>query len=115
MDEIDIQKFIIIKRDVTDLRKLILDNNNVNEWNKMIILYTIFLMYQHVFATYTMMNKVMKYDEYNFKRDFKNLYMLFFFICNLRVAYLYMIKSVLKVDKGLGVRLHSTMGEYFEY
>jgi hypothetical protein len=115
MDEIDIQKFIIIKRDVTDLRKLILDNNNVNEWNKMIILYTIFLIYQHVFATYTMMNKVMKHDEFNFKRDFKNLYMLFFFICNLRVSYLYMIKSVLKVDKELAVRLHSTMGEYFSY
>ena len=73
MDQIDVQKFILIKRDVTDLRKLIIGENDVNEWDKMIILYTIFLMYQHVFATYTMMNKVMKYDEYNFKRDFKNL------------------------------------------
>ena len=115
MDQFDIQKYVLIKRNVTDLRKLIIDENNIHDWDKMIILYTIFLMYQHVFATYTMMNKVMKHDEFNFKRDFKNLYMLFFFVCNLRVAYLYMIKSVLKVDKGLAGRLHSTMGEYFEY
>lgn len=115
MDQFDIQKYVLIKRDVSDLRLLILGNNNVHDWDKVLILYTIFLMYQHVFATYTMMNKVMKNDDFNFRRDFKSLYMLFFFICNLRVAYLYMIKSVLKVDKGLAGRLHSTMGEYFDY
>lgn len=115
MNPADVQKYILIKKDVNELRQLILGNNNIHEWNKIVILYTIFLVYQHVFAAHTKMKEVLRYQEFDFKRDFKDVYMFFFFICNLRVAYLYMIKSILRVDRKLAGSLHSYMGEYFDY
>ena len=99
MEQFDLQKYALIKKDVTDLRKIIIDENHIHDWDKLLILYTVFLIYQHVFASYTMMQHVLKYEEFNFKRDFRNIYMFFFFVCNLRVSYLYMIKTVSKVDK----------------
>jgi len=115
MDQNDFQKFMLIKQDVSDLRQIILGENNINEWNKLLIFYTIYLMYQHVFASYTMMQSVLKYDDFNFSRDFRNLYLFFFFICNLKTSYAYMIKTIFKVDKRLALSLHSNMGEYFDY
>ncbi len=115
MEQFDLQKYALIKKDVTDLRKIIIDENHIHDWDKLLILYTVFLIYQHVFASYTMMQHVLKYEEFNFKRDFRNIYMFFFFVCNLRVSYLYMIKTVSKVDKRLAGSLHTNMGEYFDY
>jgi len=112
----ELQKYLLIKRDVRDLRKIIFGNDeHIHDWDRILIIYTIFLMYQHVFLLYNVMSRIVQHDDFNFKRDFKNLYMFCFFIINLRTAYLYMIKSVVKVDKNLAGRLHTTMGEYFEY
>ena len=112
----ELQKYILIKRDVRDLRKIIFGNDeHIHDWDRILIIYSIFLMYQHVFLLYNVMDKIVQHNDFNFKRDFKNLYMFCFFIINLRTAYLYMIKSVVKVDKNLAGRLHTTMGEYFEY
>lgn len=112
----ELQKYLLIKRDVRDLRQIMFGNDNhIHDWDRIIIIYTIFLMYQHVFLLYNVMSKVVEHEDFNFKRDYKNLYLFYFFIINLRTSYLYMIKSVIKVDKDLAGRLHTNMGEYFEY
>lgn len=112
----EIQKYILIKRDVRDLRKIIFGTDeHIHDWDRILIIYSIFFMYQHVFLVYNIMNRLVKHDDYVFQRDFKNLYLFCFFIINLRTAYLYMIKSVLHVDKNLAGRLHSNLGEYFDY
>ena len=115
MDQYDIQKFMLIKQDASDLRQLMLGENDINEWNKLLIFYTIYLIYQHVFASYSMMQSVLKHDDFNFSRDFRSIYLFFFFICNLKVSYIYMIKTVFKVDKRLALSHHSNLGEYFDY
>ena len=40
MDQNDFQKFMLIKQDVGNLRQIILGENNINEWNKLLIFYT---------------------------------------------------------------------------
>ena len=112
----EIQKYILIKRDVRELRNIIFGNDqHIHDWDRILIIYSIFLMYQHVFLLYNVMTKINKHADFNFKRDYKNLYIFVFFLCNLRTSYLYMIKSVIKVDKPLAGSLHANMGEYFEY
>ena len=117
MDSInELQKYILIKRDVRDLRQIIFgQDEHIHDWDRVLIVYAIFLMYQHVFLLYNVMKKINEHNEFNFSRDYKNLYIFVFFICNLRTSYLYMIKSVFKVDKKLAGSLHSNMGEYFDY
>ena len=103
MDSInELQKYILIKRDVRELRKIIFgDEEHIHNWDRILI--------------YNIMNKINKHSDFNFQRDYVNLYIFVFFICNLRTSYLYMIKSVFKVNKPLASSLHTNMGEYFDY
>ena len=117
MDSVnELQKYILIKRDVRELRKIIFGNDeHIHDWDRILIVYSIFLMYQHVFLLYNIMQKINQHKDFNFTRDYMSLYIFVFFLCNLRTSYLYMIKSVYSIDKKLAGSLHSNMGEYFEY
>ena len=111
----DYQKLILVKKDAKALRTIIFGENDKNDWDKLIIIYTMFLMYQHLFLVYQYMNIVSKSGPYEFKKDFINLYMFFFFICSLRGVYGSMIYSIGKVDCKLANSMHGNMGEYFDY
>ena len=111
----ELQKYMLIKRDTRELRQILFGENDIHGWDKLLILYSIILMYQHVYLLHKTMMKVTKHEDFNFNRDFKDLFMFVFFMCNLRTSYLYLIKTTLKVDKKLATNLHSNMGEYFEF
>tara|TARA_A100001015_G_scaffold164322_1_gene182687 strand:+ start:1016 stop:1366 length:351 start_codon:yes stop_codon:yes gene_type:complete len=111
----ELQKYMLIKRDARELRQILFGINDINDWNKLIILYTIFLMYQHFYLIYKFINKLNRPGPFNFQRDFKDVYIFFFFICNVRVIFLYMIKGICKVDKKLALSIHSNLKEYFDY
>ena len=119
MDDIntinELQKYILIKRDARELRQILFGENDIHGWDKIIIIYSIVLMYQHIYMLHKTMEKVTVHPEFNFNRDFKDLFLFVFFICNLRTSYLYLIKTTFKVDKKLATSLHSNMGEYFEF
>ena len=44
MNPEDLQKYILIKRDSRQLREILFGINDINDWNKLLILYTIFLI-----------------------------------------------------------------------
>lgn len=115
MNEInDLQNYILIKRDVRDLRQILFGENEIHDWDKVLILYSITLMYQYIFTLINIMNKVNKHKDFNFKRDFQDLFMFTLLLCNVRTTYLYMIKTTYNVDKNLAMRLHLNMGKYFD-
>ena len=65
----ELQKYLLIKRDVRDLRKIIFGNDeHIHDWDRILIIYTIFLMYQHVFLLYNVMDKIVQHNDFNFKR-----------------------------------------------
>jgi hypothetical protein len=111
----ELQKYILIKRDTRELRQILFGDNDIHGWDKILILYSIILMYQHVYLIHKTMIKVTEHNDFNYNRDFKDLFMFVFFLCNLRTSYLYLIKTTFKVDKKLATNLHSNMGEYFEF
>ena len=52
----ELHKYILIKRDVRDLRQIIFgDDAHIHDWDRILIVYSIFLMYQHVFLVYNIM------------------------------------------------------------
>ena len=52
---------------------------------------------------------------YDFKKDFLKIYLLFFFVMNLRGVYGSMIYSIGRLDTKLACSMHQNMGEYFDY
>ena len=52
----DYKKLILIKRDARELRSIIFGENETNDWDKLIILYMMILMYQHLYLVYQYMN-----------------------------------------------------------
>lgn len=111
----DYKKLLLIKRDARELRSIIFGENDKNDWTKLIILYTMFLLYQHLYLVYHYMNIIAKSGPNNFRKDFINIFMFFYFITNLKGAYQGMIYSVSKVDYKLAHSMHSNMKEYFDY
>ena len=111
----DIHKFMLIKRDVRELRQIIFGNDiHIHDWDRILIVYSLFFMYQHMFLVYNLMNTINRNKDFDFNRDYLSLFMFVFLIANLRTSYLYMIKSVYSIDKKLAGNLHMNMGEYFE-
>lgn len=115
MNPEELQKYILIKRDARELRKILFGINDINDWNKLLILYTIFLMYQHMYLIYKRMEKMNKPGTFNFARDFKDLYIFFFFVVNLRSVYLYMVVNIARVDRKLAGSIHGNLKEFFDY
>ena len=50
-----------------------------------------------------------------FSRDFKDLYIFFFFVVNLRSVYLYMVVNIARVDRKLAGSIHGNLKEFFDY
>lgn len=111
----DYQKLVLIKKDAQALRSLIFHENEKNDWIKLFVLYTMFLMYQHLYLIYQHMDLIQNSGPFDFKKDFMQIYLLFFFIMNLRGVYGSMIYSIGRLDTKLAYSMHQNMGEYFVY
>jgi hypothetical protein len=111
----DYRKLILVKRDAKELRTIIFGENNINDWDKLIILYTMFLVIQHLYLVYQYMHIIINSGPNDFRKDFINTYMFFYFITNLKGSYCGMIYSISKVDNKLAYNMHDNMKEYFDY
>ena len=111
----DYKKLILIKKDAQELRSLIFHENDKNDWIKLFVLYTIFLMYQHLYLIYSHMDLIVKSHSNDFKSDFLKLYIFFFLTMNLKGVYGSMIYSIGRLDTKLACSMHKNMGEYFDY
>jgi len=99
----DYDKFILIKRDTRALKKIIFDENDINDWHKIIILYNLYLIVNFYQLNFYLVDFLSANKNSTFQDDFKHLYLLFFFLCSLKASYGYLIVNVNKVDNGLAV------------
>ena len=102
----------LIQKDFKELKGYIVAENDVNNWDKIIILYNIYLFFNHIQMLYYLMDYIRK-DNLNFVEQFKTIYLFFFLLCNLRNSYLYFILNVSKIDKQLGNRFYENTKMYF--
>lgn len=105
-------KFQLIKRDLRQLKSYIFSENEINNWNKIIILYNFFLFYQHLYYIYYLLDRITN-ENYNITNDFKNIFIFFFILCNLKNSYLYLILNISKIDKKLAEEIYKNSKEYF--
>lgn len=115
MDTINYNNFQLIKRDVRTLKQYIIKDNNINDWDKIIIIYNIYLIFNHLYISYCLIDYLTKNNSDNFIIQFKNIYLFFFILCNLRNSYLYCILNISKIDKKLADSLYENTKDYFSF
>ena len=102
----------LIRKDFRDLKGYIVADNDVNNWDKIIVLYKIYLFFNHLQMLYYLMDYIRK-DNISFIEQFKTVYLFFFLLCNLRNSYMYFILNVHKIDKKLGDSFYQNTNMYF--
>jgi hypothetical protein len=105
-------KLKLIKQNVKDLQNYIFNDNDVNNWRKVIIIYNIYLLYNYMQINYHLIN-VLSNSNNSFKNEFKTLFFFFYFLCSLKTSYSYFILNTSKIDYDLAMKFHSNLKEYF--
>lgn len=102
----------LIKNDFKELRGYLFSNNNINDWDKVIVIYNIYLFFNHLYILYILLDYIQQ-QNITVTSQFKTIFLFFFVLCNLRSSYLYFIYNVSKVNKNLGDSFYHNTKEYF--
>ena len=102
----------LIKSDIKVLKQYIIYDNTIHDWNKIIIIYNIYLIFNHLYLAYCLIEYISTHND-NFIVQFGNIYIFFFILCNLKNSYLYCILNISKIDKNLAISLYNNTKEYF--
>jgi hypothetical protein len=104
---------ILIKRDLRQLSKIIYEDNNINDWTKIIIAYNIYLVFSQIMLIIYYIN-CFNNIVINSANNVKSTYLFFFLLCSLQNSYAYGILNVNKVNPELASNLHNNMKNYLE-
>jgi len=102
----------LIRNDFRELRGFLFSENNINDWDKIIVIYNIYLFFNHVYMLYYLLDTITK-DKGSFIEQFKSIYLFFFLLCNLKNSYLYFILNVNRIDSKLATSFYHNTKEYF--
>ena len=113
MNLVDYNNFQLIKRDLRELRKNLFEEDKINEWDKIIIIYIISIFFNNLHILYNLIDIVSKDNNNNFQNQFKNIYILFIIILNIRSSYGYFINNIMKINPKLGMSIFNNTHKYF--
>lgn len=109
-------KFQLIKQDIKIIKKDIFEENNINDWDKLLIVYNFCLFLNHLYLSYILIDELANDKSNNnssFVIQFKNIYILFFILCNLKNSYGYLIYNISKINAKVAYSLFNNTKEYF--
>ncbi len=112
MELLNIKEFQLIKKDFSVLRQDLFEENGINDWDKLIIIYNFCMLINYVYYTYSLLGVLYK-DNSHFREQFLNVYLFFYCITSLNDCYLYFIKNVYRINPKLALQMHENLKEYF--
>jgi hypothetical protein len=112
MEIIKSAKFQLVKGNIKELKNYLFNNNDINDWRKIIIVYNFYLFFSNLYIAYHLIDVLSKGDQ-NFITQFRNVYLFFFILCSVRTSYMYLIINISKIDATLGNNLYNNTKEYF--
>ena len=104
---------ILVKRDLRQVSKIIYEDNNIDDWTKIIIAYNIYLIFSQIMLVIYYINYFSNILSKS-SNNFKNTYLFFFLLCSLQNSYGYGILNISKVNPELAFSLHNNMKNYLE-
>ena len=60
MELLNIQEFQLIKKDFSELRQDLFEENGINDWDKIIIIYNFYLLMNYLYYTYSLLGTLYK-------------------------------------------------------
>ena len=105
-------KLQLVKVNLKELHKYIIYDNNINNWDKIIIIYNFYIFFSNLYIAYYLIN-LLHNDNNNIITQFKNIYIFFYILCSIRTTYLYLIKNICKINIILGTNLYNNTHKYF--
>jgi len=105
--------FRLIRADFKVLKGDLFDDNSINEWNKIIIVYNLYLFFNNLFILYSLINIISNDKSTKFEDQFKNVYLLFFIMCSIKNSYAYFILNVSKINPDLAYSFFKNSHKYF--
>ena len=111
MEFIFSNKFQLIKKDLREIKNDLFNINNIDDWNKLIIFYNIYLFFSQIYI-FCYIFDCFVYDNKHFINEFKKIYIFFFIICNIKNSYLHLIKNIYNINKKVGLSLYENTKEY---
>jgi hypothetical protein len=112
MNILNNNSFQLIRRDIRELKGYLFQDNNINDWDKIIVIYNFYLFYIHFHILYHLMNYINHYSTTLFDQ-YKSIYLFFFILCNIRNTYMYFILNVSKINTNLANKLYNNTKIYF--
>lgn len=113
MDLILSPNFQLVRKDFRELKVHLFTENNINDWNKIIIIYNLYIFFNHLYILYNLIDIISKDNNTDFVHQFKNIYIFFFILCNVKNSYLYFILNTAKIDKKLANSFYKNTHQYF--
>jgi hypothetical protein len=108
----NIRKYQLIKKDIGELKSYLFTDNDINDWNKLIVIYNFYLFFSHLYVLYVITDVLSK-SQKSFNSEYKQIFLMFFVLCNLQNTYRYFIMNVSKINYNLANNLYSNTKEYF--
>jgi hypothetical protein len=105
--------FQLIKKDVKELKKYLFTENNINDWDKIIIIYNIYLFFSQLYILYTLIDIISKDNNDQFINQFKNIYIFFYILCCVKNLYATFIYNIAKIDLSLAQSFLKNTHKYF--
>jgi hypothetical protein len=105
--------FQLIRTDFRVLKKDLFTENNINDWDKIIIIYNLYLFFNNLFILYSLINIISNDKSTKFVDQFKNIYLLFFIMCSIKNSYGYFILNVSKINPDLAYSFFKNSHKYF--
>ena len=66
MELLNIKEFQLIKKDLSVLRQDLFEENGINDWDKIIIIYNFYMLINYVYYTYNLLGVLYK-DNSHFR------------------------------------------------
>jgi hypothetical protein len=108
----NIEKYQLIRRDIRELKVYLFTDNDINDWNKLIVIYNFYLFLSHLYVLYVLVNVLSKSDK-SFNSEYRQIFLMFFVLCNLQNTYRYFIMNTSKINYNLANNLYKNTKEYF--
>lgn len=102
----------LIKANLRELKQYIVHDNELNNWDKIIIVYNFYIFFSNLYVAYHLISILSK-DNDNIAIQFRNVYLFFYILCSIRTTYLYLIKNICKINMVLGINLYNNSCNYF--
>ena len=113
MNSIENNNYQLIRRDFRHLKSYLFNENKINDWDKIIIIYNLYIFYNHLYILYNLLEIINRDKNENFMHQFKNIYIFFFILCNVKNSYGYFIHNVGKIDPNLAYSFFKNSHQYF--